>query len=205
MRHLCRSSPLNRAWTFLPATARRSGSSSPMPSSESHRKSRSTGQSAGTGRRRAARHDGYQPRSIGAPPSPGGRREPVRRYRLIKGVPSRGVADLRSLSLIILVMAAMQGSSISAVRIERTAHRFRQATFPQIRDTVWSGTGSNCRPSAFQVNRAKRCADLRKRTLLTSGSALGGRCESYGNRTRYIPSIRQDSDPTQSPPRPPLA
>src|ERR1700727_3032426 len=25
-----------------------------------------------------------------------------------------------------------------------------------------SGTGSNCRPSAFQVNRAKHCADLRK-------------------------------------------
>jgi HD superfamily phosphohydrolase len=32
------------------------------------------------------------------------------------------VADLRLLSLIILVMATMQGSSISAVRIERTAH-----------------------------------------------------------------------------------
>jgi len=25
---------------------------------------------------------------------------------------------------------------------------------------VWSGTGSNCRPSAFQVNHAMRCADL---------------------------------------------
>jgi hypothetical protein len=40
----------------------------------------------------------------------------------------------------------------------------------------WSGTGSNCQPSAFQVNRAKRCANLRKRTSLTSETALGGRC-----------------------------
>jgi len=28
----------------------------------------------------------------------------------------------------------------------------------------WSGAGSNRRPSAFQVNRGERCADLRKRT-----------------------------------------
>jgi DNA-binding SARP family transcriptional activator len=41
--------------------------------------------------------------------------------------------------------------------------RFGQATFPQVREAVWSGTGSNCQPSAFQVNRAKRCADLQKR------------------------------------------
>jgi hypothetical protein len=41
----------------------------------------------------------------------------------------------------------------------------------------WSGTGSNCRPSAFQVNRAKRYADQQKRTSLTSETALGGRCE----------------------------
>ena len=34
----------------------------------------------------------------------------------------RSAADLRSLSLIVFMMAAMQGSSISAVRIERTAH-----------------------------------------------------------------------------------
>jgi hypothetical protein len=47
----------------------------------------------------------------------------------------------------------------------------------------WSGTGSNCRPSAFQVNRAKRCADLRKRTSLTSETALGGRCNIYASRT----------------------
>jgi hypothetical protein len=43
---------------------------------------------------------------------------------------------------------------------------------------VWSGAGSNRRPSAFQVNRAKRYADLQKRTSLTSGTALGGRCRS---------------------------
>jgi hypothetical protein len=75
--------------------------------------------------------------------------------------------------------------------------RFRKATFPQIRDTVWSGAGSNRRPSAFQVNRAKRCAELRKRTSLTSGTALGGRCKIHASRTRYTPSTRQDSDPTQ--------
>ena len=34
---------------------------------------------------------------------------------------------------------------------------------------MWSGAGSNRRPSAFQLKRAKRCAGLRKRTLLTSG------------------------------------
>jgi len=46
----------------------------------------------------------------------------------------------------------------------------------------WSGAGSNCRPSAFQVNCAKRCADLQKRTSLTSGSVLGGRCRIYASR-----------------------
>ena len=53
------------------------------------------------------------------------------------------------------------------------------------RGVGWSGAGSNRRPSAFQVNRAKRCADLRKRMSLTSGTALGGRCSvAYANRTR---------------------
>src|ERR1700685_4819648 len=55
----------------------------------------------------------------------------------------------------------------------------------------WSGTGSNCRPSAFQVNRAERCADLRKRTSLISGTALGGRCKIHANRIGYALSIRQ--------------
>jgi DNA-binding NarL/FixJ family response regulator len=88
------------------------------------------------------------------------------------------------------------GSSISAMR-KRTAHRFRKVAFPQIRGGLWSGTGSNCRPSAFQVNRAKRCADLRKRWSLTSGTALGGRCKIHASRTRYTPSTRQGSYPTQ--------
>jgi len=35
------------------------------------------------------------------------------------------------------------------------------------------------------VNRAKRCADLRKRTSLTSGTALGGRCNVHANRVRW--------------------
>jgi hypothetical protein len=50
--------------------------------------------------------------------------------------------------------------------------------FPLVRGCLWSGAGSNRRPSAFQVNRAERCANLRKRTSLTSGTALGGRCKT---------------------------
>jgi hypothetical protein len=49
---------------------------------------------------------------------------------------------------------------------------------------VWSGAGSNRRPSAFQVNHAKRYADLEKRTSLTSGTALGGRCSNDASRTQ---------------------
>jgi hypothetical protein len=64
--------------------------------------------------------------------------------------------------------------------------------FPQIREAVWSGAGSNRRPSAFQVNRAKRCADLRKRTSLTSGTALGGRCNFYASRAGFALSTRHD-------------
>jgi hypothetical protein len=56
----------------------------------------------------------------------------------------------------------------------------------------WSGAGSNRRPSAFQVNHAKRCADLRKRTSLTSETALGGRCKIHASRTQYAPSTGQD-------------
>ena len=62
--------------------------------------------------------------------------------------------------------------------------RFREMTFPQVRGDEWSGTGSNCRPSAFQVNRVMRCADLRKRTSPTSETALGGRCYTHGSRGR---------------------
>jgi hypothetical protein len=58
---------------------------------------------------------------------------------------------------------------------------------------LWSGTGSNCRPSAFQVNRAERCADLPKRMSLTSGTALGGRCNVHANRIRYTSSTRQNN------------
>jgi hypothetical protein len=43
--------------------------------------------------------------------------------------------------------------------------------------------GSNRRPSAFQVNDAMRCADLRKRMSLTTGTALGGRCNVHASRT----------------------
>ena len=42
--------------------------------------------------------------------------------------------------------------------------------FPPIRD------------SAFQVNYAKRCAEPRKRTLLTGGTPLGGRCNIDASR-----------------------
>jgi hypothetical protein len=50
---------------------------------------------------------------------------------------------------------------------------------------------------AFQVNRAKRCADLGKRTSLTSRTALGGRCGIDVSRAQYTPSNRQDIDPTE--------
>jgi hypothetical protein len=38
------------------------------------------------------------------------------------------------------------------VHFERPAHRFRKVAFPQIGDDVWSGAGSNRRPSAFQAD-----------------------------------------------------
>jgi hypothetical protein len=79
----------------------------------------------------------------------------------------------------------MKGSSISAVHFQRSAHPRSAREFPLVRGCVWSGAGSNRRPSAFQVNRAKRYADLRKRTSLTSGTALGGRCNVHANRGRY--------------------
>ena len=60
---------------------------------------------------------------------------------------------------------------------------------PQITDWMWSGAGSNRRPSAFQVNRAKRYADLRKRTSPTSETALGGRCTLYASRVSTRPYL----------------
>jgi hypothetical protein len=57
----------------------------------------------------------------------------------------------------------------------------------------WSGAGSNRRPSAFQVNRAERRAGLRKRTSLTSGIALGGKCDVHASRGRYARSTTQYS------------
>jgi hypothetical protein len=47
--------------------------------------------------------------------------------------------------LLSIASAAMSGVSVCAVQ------------------RWWSGAGSNRRPSAFQVNDAKRCANLRKR------------------------------------------
>jgi hypothetical protein len=60
--------------------------------------------------------------------------------------------------------------------------------FPLVRGDLWSGAGSNRRPSAFQVNRAKRYADLRKRTSPTSETALGGRCTIHASKTGHAPS-----------------
>jgi hypothetical protein len=74
---------------------------------------------------------------------------------------------------------------------------FRQVRFRWSEAACGQGAGSNRRPSAFQVNRAQRCADLRKRTSLTSGTALGGRCNLDASRTHYTPSTRQDNNPTQ--------
>src|SRR5258708_35226680 len=63
---------------------------------------------------------------------------------------------------------------------------------------MWSGAGSNRRPSAFQVNNAKRYADLQKRTSLTSETALGGRCSS----TPAGPNTPRPRGRTAPPPRP---
>ena len=72
----------------------------------------------------------------------------------------------------------------------------RRVTVLLVRGDVWSGAGSNCRPSAFQVNRAERCADLQKRMSLTSGTALCGRCKIHASRTQNTPSIRHGGDAT---------
>ncbi len=92
----------------------------------------------------------------------------------------------------------MRGSLASAVHIRRTARSVYLKAFPQIRDDVWSGAGSNRRPSAFQVNRAERCADLRKRTSLTSGTALGGRCKIHASRTQYTRPPGKTATPPES-------
>jgi hypothetical protein len=73
---------------------------------------------------------------------------------------------------------ATRASSISAVHIERTTHPVSQGDVSARQRDYLVREGSNCRPSAFQVNRAKRCANLQKRTSLTSGTTLGGRCEN---------------------------
>ena len=70
--------------------------------------------------------------------------------------------------------------------------------FPLVRECLWSGAGTNRRPSAFQVNHAKRYADLQKRTSPTSETALGGRCKIHASRTQCTPSTRQDSDPARA-------
>jgi hypothetical protein len=88
---------------------------------------------------------------------------------------------------------------MSAVHVRRTAHPVPQGGVSQIRDEVWSGTGSNRRPCAFQVNRAKRCADLRKRTSLTSGTALGGRCNVHANRVDMPGPLRDVARATSCP------
>jgi hypothetical protein len=60
-------------------------------------------------------------------------------------------------------LGGLPGHAASARRrlVKRCAHRgtssgrrtqVRLVAFPQIRDDVWSGTGSNCRPSAYKAN-----------------------------------------------------
>lgn len=55
--------------------------------------------------------------------------------------------------------------------------------------------GVERRPSAFQDNRAKRYADLRKRTSLTSETALGGRCEIYASKVQYLVEVKRRRTP----------
>jgi len=75
-----------------------------------------------------------------------------------------------------------------------------QTRIKQARENIrklkrWSGAGSNRRPSAFQFNSAKRCADLQKRWSLTSETALGGRCKIYATR----PDMPRPPDSTARP------
>jgi hypothetical protein len=56
--------------------------------------------------------------------------------------------------------------------------------------------GSNRRPSAFQVNRAKRCAHLQKRTSLTSETALGGRYDFDASRSSTLRPPRTAAIPS---------
>ena len=89
---------------------------------------------------------------------------------------------------------SVNGNSMSAVRFGQSARHGATGAFPLVRGCSWSGAGSNRRPSAFQVNRAKHYADLRKRTLLTSETALGGRCTTHASRApeQYAGSERDD-------------
>src|SRR5579859_4957276 len=99
---------------------------------------------------------------------------------------------------------------MSAVHSSDRRTRVPTSVFPLVRGDMWSGTGSNCRPSAFQVNRAKRYADLRKRTSPTSETALGGRCNMHASRAmaklcafswrRNRPELDQQSEGVDLPP-----
>ena len=82
-----------------------------------------------------------------------------------------------------------RGSSISAVHIERTEHQARSAMFPQVREEVWSGTGSNCRPSAFQraCTSAVAGTTFPAISLLTCINGLLGLTKPYYQPCRLVP------------------
>jgi len=87
---------------------------------------------------------------------------------------------------------APRGSSISAVHIERTEHPgpLSDVSSGQRQSVVRDRIELSTFP--FQVNRAKRCAELQKRTSLTSETALGERCSVHASRAQCTPSTRQD-------------
>ena len=85
----------------------------------------------------------------------------------------KGARQTRGSAWLMLLLS--NGPALRASTGVRAAQRWR------------SGAGSNRRPSAFQVNDAKRCANLRKRMSPASGTALGGRCRIDASRLSLRP------------------
>jgi hypothetical protein len=88
-------------------------------------------------------------------------------------------------------------SAIPAANRATGRQRPAPARNPQPR-AKFSGHRDRHGEKAFQVNSAKRYADLQKRTSPTSETALGGRCKIHASRTRFALSTRQGNHPTRA-------
>ena len=91
------------------------------------------------------------------------------------------------------------GSSISAVRTERTAHPGPLGRVSARQGDLEPVSGFEPLTVRLQGHRAKRCADLRKRKSLTSETALGGRCVFDANRVRCALSTSAFTRPCSGP------